>query len=288
MDHRTERPGELPGPGEAIVGGLRLPRGRLVSSDPSFAAAPPRDTKPVLWISDEPVGGAVSRMLGRGLGRVYLDLVAAFPRTGLWPLALETLRSGDGRPWLSGEFDPGSSSPIESHDPAAVLAARWSEALPIGDDDEDEDAEGGLEELAPFGRAFPGLAPAPRAPPDPAALEAVVAGARGRLGLVAVTRPADVVAAIGWSGPANHFSDMGSFSAVLRSWEDRFGAIVVGLGFDTLTLAVQRPPDTRELALAVAAEHFAMCPDNVTQGIGPLGDYADFLRGRSDWSFWWD
>ena len=52
-------------------------------------------------------------------------------------------------------------------------------------------------------------------------------------------------------------------SAVLRDREQRFGARVVAAGFSTLLLSVAAPPTTREKALAVAAEHFAFCPDNV-------------------------
>ncbi|MER7268575.1 DUF4253 domain-containing protein [Micromonospora carbonacea] len=38
----------------------------------------------------------------------------------------------------------------------------------------------------------------------------------------------------------------------------------------------------------VAAEHLAFCPDNVRQGSGSLAAYAQEIRGRQSWSFWWD
>jgi hypothetical protein len=41
-------------------------------------------------------------------------------------------------------------------------------------------------------------------------------------------------------------------------------------------------------ALAVAAEHYAFCPDNVGQGRGTLEKYAPLLVGRTTWDFWWD
>ncbi|MFN7974344.1 MAG: DUF4253 domain-containing protein [Acidobacteriota bacterium] len=110
----------------------------------------------------------------------------------------------------------------------------------------------------------------------------------GRLGLVPVERPADVVAVVGWQGPANSFEDMGRFAAVLRSWEDRFAAYVVGVGFDTLTLAVLRPIGSPALATRVAAEHFAACSDCVYQGAGTIEAYAAGILGQSVWSFWWD
>lgn len=40
----------------------------------------------------------------------------------------------------------------------------------------------------------------------------------------------------------------------------------------------------------MAAEHFAFCPDNVSQGTadGTLRSYARTLVGEHTWSFWWD
>ncbi|MEJ3655644.1 DUF4253 domain-containing protein [Actinomycetes bacterium KLBMP 9759] len=64
-----------------------------------------------------------------------------------------------------------------------------------------------------------------------------------------------------------------------------------GLGFDTLYLSVAAPPTTTEHALRVAAEHFAFCPDNIQQGecgAETLTGYAELIRGRNSWSFWWD
>lgn len=78
---------------------------------------------------------------------------------------------------------------------------------------------------------------------------------------------------------------------MLRSWEDRFGARVVGLdGYATLLLSVATPPTTMEQAQHIAAEHFALCPDNVWQGEHPhtLVGYARSLVGQRYWSFWWD
>jgi hypothetical protein len=81
---------------------------------------------------------------------------------------------------------------------------------------------------------------------------------------------------------------MGALAAVLRSWEARFGAYVVGIGFDTLTLGVQRPPTSMQHALAIAAEHFAICSDIVYQGAGSLEAYAEEILERPVWSLWWD
>ena len=41
-------------------------------------------------------------------------------------------------------------------------------------------------------------------------------------------------------------------------------------------------------AYAVAAEHFALCSDNITQGLGSIQAYAEELPGATSWWFWWD
>ncbi|CAL9497343.1 hypothetical protein SUDANB95_03343 [Actinosynnema sp. ALI-1.44] len=110
-----------------------------------------------------------------------------------------------------------------------------------------------------------------------------------RLGLVAAERSADVPTVAGWTGPANHTGNTAEVSAVLRDREDRFGARVVALGPGDLVLGVAAPPTTCAEALAVAAEHFAFCPDNVWQGDARLSSYADRLVADDHrWSFWWE
>jgi hypothetical protein len=213
-----------------------------------------------------------------GIAALWGTLSGAFADTGLWPLVLQSLEGQTDRPWDEGELEPGESSDPDDVDAALQLSEWWSDNAP------DEDGD----EPAAFGADFPGLAAPSTAAFDPGAAAAVVQDLDGRLGLVPVTRPADAVAAIGWMGPANAFSDMGLLAAVLRSWEDRFGAFVVGIGFDTLFLSVGRPPATEEEALAVAAEHFAVCPDNVWQNAISFRDYAAEIRGRNAWAFWWD
>lgn len=103
-------------------------------------------------------------------------------------------------------------------------------------------------------------------------------------------RSADIPAAIGWTGPVNHENDVARLCAVLRSWEDRFGIRVVALTFDQLVLSVAAPPTTEAEAEAVAAEHFAFCPDNIWQGTtdGTRASYARTLLDAPLWSFWWD
>ncbi|MET7650335.1 MULTISPECIES: DUF4253 domain-containing protein [unclassified Streptomyces] len=257
--------------------GLRLPPGRLIGSsdeDPS--------DEPVLWHSDKAAAPGNWTVLGGQAGR-----------TGLLPVLVD-VGGGGGGPQKWGLM-PGEASYPGDHDAEDVLADFWEV-----DEEEDEgywDDET-AEMLAPFGPDWPGLAPSPSLTIDPAVCAAQVAdrltdGTRSwpvepRLALVPARRSADVPAALGWSGPLNHTNDVALLCAVLRSWEDRFGIRVVALGFDLLVVSVAAPPTTTEAAEAVAAEHFAFCPDNITQGPGSLRAYAEQLVGERAWHFWWD
>jgi hypothetical protein len=86
-------------------------------------------------------------------------------------------------------------------------------------------------------------------------------------------------------------------SAVLRSLEDRFGAMLVGLGFATITLLVTRPPTTEQDALRAAAEVTALCPDALWQpeALPPyverpctLDAVSRELLGQPVWRLWFD
>jgi hypothetical protein len=215
---------------------------------------------------------------------LYRRLLADAPTTGRCPVllsahALESVRtSGDAGKALAG---------VSRCDVGAELARRYPAGCVHHPDC-----------LAPFGRSFPGLAP-----PTPGLalltpaeiVESAVEEADGPddplLGVVGVARPADVPAALGWSGTVGSphpWSDPAALSAVLRSWEDRFGAVLVRMGRATLELAVAAPPWERTECLAIAAEHYAFCDDTYTGNPGTLRDYANLLRGNPRWSFWWD
>jgi len=169
---------------------------------------------------------------------------------------------------------------LDRRDAAAVLAAGYPNGCVYH--------SGCLE---PFGSSFPGLAPAtpglallrPDEIVEAAVEEAPLAG-DPLLGLAPVARPADIPVAMGWDGAG---VDVVGLSAVLRSWEDRFGALLVAIGRASLELSVASPPWERSECLAIAAEHYAFCDDTYTGNPGTLRDYANLLRGSARWSFWW-
>nr|WBO75902.1 DUF4253 domain-containing protein [Streptomyces sp. SBE_14.2] len=256
-----------------------LPPGRVITSYESVGDARP------LWLSDAPATAELWSRLRR-----------QHPVTGLWPLLLEALDplDEDFRPWGCGELYPQGTSSSVDHRAETLLADWWREYTSVDEDDDHLTAEERLAVTAPFGRAWPGLSPtsAPDTDPEEMAEEyakVFLAGhPHARLGLVEALRGADALTAVGWSGPAN-YGDTAKFSAIVRSWEDRFGARVVAVGFDTLHLSVAAPPRRQEDALPVAAEHFAFCPDTVWQGAHDgLASCAETLVGLNCWEFWWD
>ncbi|SNT49670.1 protein of unknown function [Asanoa hainanensis] len=216
-----------------------------------------------MWISDAPAtpgSWAAAR--------------ADHHRSGLWPLLLDSLDRDGQRPWESGELGQPETSAPDDYDAETVLAHLFAVGAPD--------------------KGWPGLAPAGAliADPDDEADRAADALLHRqpwlRIGFVPAPRGSDTLAACGWHGPANHTNNTAQLCAVLCSWESRFGARAIGLGFDTLTLSIAAPPRTIEEALVISAEHLAFCPDNIYQGPGAIGPYAKQVLEARVWNFWWD
>ena len=196
-----------------------------------------------------------------------------YPRTGLWPLLVNGLDDGDlSRPWFDGELT-GPDADAPELTARAVLERRLGRRRrrPCGG------GAGRDHRLRDLAAATRGAGPVTLTVPNSLA---------GLL-LVPVGRPADVPRALGWWGPANYDLSGADQSAVLRSWEDRFGAVLVGLSFDVMHLAVSDPPTDPAQCDLLAREHYAFCPDNVDQGVGSLEDYAPVVS-EDEWWFWWD
>jgi hypothetical protein len=273
--------------------GLALPPGRLIDATDEGPWH-----EPLLWHAERQASPGNWATLGSSAGRA-----------GLLPVLLDVGGSQGGpAEW---ELMPGEMSYPGDHDAEEVLSEFWED---YAADDSGADRDSPTmqrvvevfgepatydEVVAPYGPAWPGLSPALplTAAPDTRAAEVadslVGDGSwfkEPRLALVPARRSADIPAAVGWSGPMNYEGDTARLCAVLRSWEDRFGIRVVALTFDQLVLSVAAPPGTRAEAEAVAAEHFAFCPDNITQGHHEtLRAYAEHeVLGQHVWSFWWD
>jgi hypothetical protein len=145
---------------------------------------------------------------------------------------------------------------------------------------------------APFSKQFPGLAPAADVPLSKDQLAAALGSLpAARIGLVRASRPADVLPMLGWSGAANRMDTALPIAAVLRSWEDRFGAQLLEVGFAEIRLLVERPPRSYDAAQRLAAEQFAFCDEcslGDQVGLNEVGTICDGLVNAPMWGFWWD
>ncbi|MET8141769.1 DUF4253 domain-containing protein [Sphaerisporangium sp. NPDC005288] len=283
MDGRERRrlpPGVRPlfgDGGEGRTLSVELPAGSVVWPDPTYLRFPSAVRgRPAFWLSEAPATGSL-----------YARLRAEHPRSGLWPVLLEE----SVQPWSVGQIAPDAAAEIDNYNVGAFMEEVWADWVQRASEDQ-------IEILDPFGPLCPGPAEPTElvepggTRPDPGAVAdwyaATLAEQGMPVGLAAVDRGADALAVMGWQGALHHNEWNVPLAAVVRSWEDRFGVRLVCMGFNTLELSVAAPPTTAHHAVHVAAEHWAFCPDAIIQGAGTLQDYAEQLRGRHTWSFWWD
>ncbi|MFJ8622780.1 DUF4253 domain-containing protein [Kitasatospora sp. NPDC093550] len=263
-----------------------LPPGRLIVPAGDGEGHGGRDGDggtPVMWLSDGPAPAGLWEQLQR-----------EHPRSGLWPLLLEQpAGEREFRPWATGELHPALASPPDSHDPSALLRGWW-ESPAVARPDAPGRTEERLVMLEPYGAEWPGLAPSPRPSeededPDSAAAEVarwlLHHDAGHRIGLVRAGSGAEALAVCGWRAAGDR--DTGELAAVVRSWEQRFGARVVEVSPSGMRLSTTVRLDDRAEALPIAAEHVAFCPDTVFRGLESLTDYAEEVLLELCWSFWW-
>ncbi|NEB02067.1 DUF4253 domain-containing protein [Streptomyces sp. SID13726] len=239
-----------------------------------------------VWVSGE-LPDDVDELWVRLLGRAGV--------TGLYP---HLCRPGSPvRP-----VDPGAADAVDLE---GVLAADFAEyrrrRLPFwsapASVEVPEDVEPWPHDPGPPFTRWPGLAPAvPDSGAGPTPEEAAARtvadllcaepyAASLALALVPARRSADVPAVAGWSrgGP------LPLLGALLRSWEERFGARVVAAYGGELHVSVARPPLDPAHAELLALEHVLTTADNIVDDPPtPFLEYARELVGRTDWRFWWD
>jgi hypothetical protein len=273
-------PARIPADGPVRLGSVQLPDGRQLSDE---YAEPPL---PLLWATNEPVPDAP---------RVWQVLTGMHGETGLVPILLAFLGGGrGGRPWDAGELDLRCDlAAVDQLDAGTVLAQAWAGMAPTREEFEGE-PEFFADWFPPVGSEFSGLAPGQdQALTEPELDRALSWFGSARIGLVPAARPADVLALVGFNGTANGYGTPDLLSAVLRSWEDRFGAVLIEVGFDHIRMLARRPPLTLPDAQAVAAELYVMCDEFWPPGKPAIAVYG--VRGIAEhaleipiWSLWWD
>jgi hypothetical protein len=212
------------------------------------------------WCTDESFERA------RGLAS---RLAREFHETGLWPLLWSFPEEPTG--YMSGL---GDLEWIESVDASAVLEAEWDAHRPPP------------EWVRPLGTSWPGLA-APAewdrtATFDP--FDALDRNEPARLLLAPCNRPADALTALGFGGVEQQSEQI---SAILRSWEERFGAAVVFLAPGCTVLAVEAPPHDSRSAIVLAAEHLAVAPRQDAGRPGALAEQGAALQEARAWTLHW-
>ncbi len=275
-ESRHGEPDAAGGPFGARLPG-ELPAGEFLTEQSTRTEAGDAPT-PLCWISDDPPSA-----------QLLATLRSDSRRSGLWPLLLVDDTETYGDRCTVGVVAPEPSEHIERWQDRQVMERIWDGLCQA---DSDLGPAYDVETLTPFGPTCPGVAPPGGLLADPDILANQQTPRflddETRLGLVPVRRGADVLTVLGWSGASNHVSRCAGLSAMLRSWEDRFGARVLRLGPDRLDLSVAAPPLSPEHAAAVAAEHWTFSPDRVLEESGSISEYAADIRGRRHWSFWWE
>ncbi|MFB6725647.1 DUF4253 domain-containing protein [Kribbella sp. NPDC056345] len=228
----------------------------------------PEDGPPTAWLSDDEWDSDLHRRL-----------LADFPRTGWYPVLVDE-RAVDS--WTEGELAPQPVAEIDRYDAAAVMAELWAENVA-----EQASYDISLEPLEPFGEACPGLAPSLDSSGIDEVVDSYLAGFEAddgdRLLLAKVARGADLPAVLGWQGDV----DLPKVLTMLRSWEDRFGARLVVLGFDSMRVITMPTEDVGQLQL-MAAEQWAFDPDWINQEVETLEAQVETMSGDPEWLFWWD
>ena len=198
------------------------------------------------------------------LDNLWCALAIAFPETGLWPV-VTCGKDGD-------------------------LDNPWGGGLDMLD--APQEVNGSAEQYFLTGAQNKGIDLPALTPPIASAAELLFAPAEvpGGHGLLVVpcTRPADVPAVVGWRGGSGYHLDGATMSLALRSWENRFGAVVMYLDYEDLILQVAGDSDDADIWESIICEHEVLCPCVLRDGFE--GDREAFLTEYLQsgcWGLWW-
>lgn len=165
---------------------------------------------------------------------VAARLAEAFAETGLWPVLWSFPETPDH--YALPTTDPRAADGL---DPAGILDTPLAKPATEGERPDD-----------PFG----------------AAADSQRYGSGGSvLLLVPVNRPADAIAMLG--ALQSEFLSEAEITAVVRSWEERFGAVLTSHGPGTFDLVVAARPGNPAHARALAKEHHALTADASWEGL---------------------
>jgi len=283
--------------GDLRVGPIRLPAGRRIIPFEGTG-------EPAAWVTGQPVPEP---------GAAWSALSGLHAETGLVPILLADEEAGEDFFF----YTPAGVADVDRLNAAQVLAARWAMMRAQAEQTQNSQLSWG----ALLSRQFPGLKRDERGRPiwPPPAVAAAELGPfpglaprsdsrlsaaerdaalgplpAARIGLVAAQRPADVLAIVGWStfdDPARGDQPQNAvwIAAVLRSWEDRFGAQLLNVGPGAvIQLLVERPPRSLEAAQRIAAEHRVFADECAGTGASDIPSISASIVSAPIWTFWWD
>jgi hypothetical protein len=204
---------------------------------------------PSYWATDEPVDNP---------DVLAARLAAKFPQTGLWPVLTRILNDDDTPDRnLASVEDPARADRVDVLRVLRGLDPR-------------------VERLATGSPGQPKRAADPFAAFDEWPSDQYV------LLLVPVNRPADVLSLLGGFIATGYMSDA-KLTAVARSWEERFGAVLTRLDDGVLTMSVHEPLRSDDDALHLAREHNAFIPDARIDE----SERTRLLMTATQWEFGW-
>ncbi len=277
---QADQPGRVPGPGVLNVAGVDLPAGRATRSvEAATLELAVGDGSPGATNHDEQLW--ISRDALPDTPVLWRRLAAAFSETGLWPIAIPVAGTGGSIDWFehATRRDADALAAEDAADVASRMQLRLTESLDGGSPLASTDllrasrvARGEL--MRGQGRrtdalsfTFTEIGPA-------------------RLALAPARRPGDVLHALAWPGASAAGVPTDELALLVSSWEERYAALLVGLGEASIVFAVLRPPSTLEEAVEVVAEHHALCPDEALAW-GDDRSAAEQLVNAPTWRLSW-
>lgn len=107
------------------------------------------------------------------------------------------------------------------------------------------------------------------------------------IGLATVEQPWMLPAVLKYGG-WNECPDAAIQCAVMRRWQEKYGAEIVCVTGDVIECVVRNPPTTAEASIELAWEQYWYCGDIVDQGTLTVANLASGLMNSNHWFFWWD
>lgn len=76
--------------------------------------------------------------------------------------------------------------------------------------------------------------------------------------------------------------------AVMKYWQEKYGAEIISMTSDVIECKVEKPPRSEDEIMNLAMEQYYYCADIVDQGTGTVAALAATLYDSDYWYFWWD